>query len=113
MNAANFKKSSIADPFGEIIREANPQMVNERAAGHTHPPGAFDQRQLLLVLGRAIDEEVAAGMSGDRLDGIKRDRMRLEFLRSLTSRIRETSLGESAVGEVRAPAVPVPSRRAR
>lgn len=65
-------------------------MVNEQAAVQIGSLHAVDQRRLLLVLGKAIDEEVAAAMGGDRFaDRRERDRMRLGFLCTLTGRIQD------------------------
>jgi hypothetical protein len=74
-------------------------MVNGRAAIGTGAPGAVDQRRLLLGLGRAIDEEVAAvtGCDGAPARG-ERDRMRLGYLCTLTGRIRGANTCEPGGG---------------
>jgi hypothetical protein len=58
---------------------------------------AVDQRRLLRVLGRAIDEEVATVMGCDHHSTRReRDRIRLGYLCTLTSRIQEMNAPESA-----------------
>jgi hypothetical protein len=79
----------------------NIQMMNERAAIGIGARTAIDQRRLLLVLGRAIDEEVAAAMGGDRsTTPSERDRVRLMFLCTLTGRIRDMNASETAGAQV-------------
>ncbi len=73
--------------------------MDEQAATEIAAHAAVDQRRLLLVLGRAIDEEVAVVLGGDCISHPSgQDRMRLGYLCALTGRIRDMNAGES-VGE--------------
>lgn len=70
-------------------------------AGRARDPDAVDQRRLLLVLGRAVDEEMAAVMGGDRFArASRRDRLRLGSLCTLTGSIRDMTPGASAGEEI-------------